>query len=141
MSETRKPIDIAFPFFLLKEGYRQFLMSGLGEMVLSWLSGLVNDWRERAKLDSIPLLAERLRLLGEFPKSDHLSSPMPRQRWNNVADYRRREFIRRYSELPANCSPARYWRGRAVVFLILSDIRPANFRPFPRWSAIGRFLP
>jgi hypothetical protein len=36
-------------------------MSGLGEMVLRWLSGLVNDWRERAKFDLILPFAERLR--------------------------------------------------------------------------------
>jgi hypothetical protein len=31
------------PLFLLGKGYRQFLMSGLGEMVFRALSGLVND--------------------------------------------------------------------------------------------------
>jgi hypothetical protein len=39
----RIPIDIAFPFFLLEEGYRQFLRSGLGKMVFGTLSGVVND--------------------------------------------------------------------------------------------------
>jgi hypothetical protein len=49
MIATRKPIDIAFPLFLLEEGYRKFLMTGLGEMVFRTLSGLVNDWRERTE--------------------------------------------------------------------------------------------
>ena len=31
------------PLFLLEEGYRQFLMSGLGELVFRTLSGLVNE--------------------------------------------------------------------------------------------------
>jgi hypothetical protein len=61
------------PLFLLEEGYRQFLMSGLGEMVFRTLRGLVNDWRETAEFDLIRLrlrlFAERLRLLGVFLKS------------------------------------------------------------------------
>jgi hypothetical protein len=43
------------PLFLLEEGYRQFLMSGLGEMVFRTLSGLVNDWRETVEFDLIRL--------------------------------------------------------------------------------------
>src|ERR1700675_378412 len=60
------------PLFLLEEGYRQFLMSGLGEMVFRTLSGLVNDWRETVEFDLIRLwlrlFAGRLRLLGGISK-------------------------------------------------------------------------
>jgi hypothetical protein len=65
---------------LLEVGYRQFLMSGLGEMVFRTLSGLVNDWRETVEFDLIRLLlrlfAERLRLFGVLLKSGDHSPPV-----------------------------------------------------------------
>jgi hypothetical protein len=46
--QAETPLSDLFKFaepalFSLEEGYRQFLMSGLGEMVFRTLSGLVND--------------------------------------------------------------------------------------------------
>jgi hypothetical protein len=86
------------PLFSLQEGYRQFLMSGLGEMVFRTLSGLVNDWRETVEFDLIRLwlrlFAERLRLFGVLLKSGDHSPPVTGQRWNNVAAYQGIHFLR-----------------------------------------------